>query len=656
MAISKMKKLSLVTTRDCIDELTKELTWINALEAVVPDEELIKGAYGDDISVIDIKEQLSYYESISEKLTDALAAVGKYRQKKKFLDFSKKEMSRSDFEALENELSASVSRADEINAIGGKLSELRSRLNSIEQKKLYLEPWKAYPMPLLYGGTKNTSVELFSLPSQFLPKDVINAFDEKNCYVELISSAAEASYYAAVFNKADDEEFRKLSSFYGCTKPALGEYPLTATEELRALEDEKKLILKESEALDAKYRDLSVHAAELEYSLDYVRSRISILMLKSSVFTTEYTAALEGFLCESDVDKLKKLIEKYPCYYELNDPGENENVPVHLENGKLATPFEAIIGLYSYPDYKGYDPTAIMGIFYFIIFGLMFADALYGALVTIGCILMLRIMKPKGSFRKIVASFAISGISSFIFGVIFGAYNGDMISVISQNMLGKGPVSLYIWFDPMSDPITLLIISLAVGALHLITGLIIKLYMECKRGHVLDAVCDEGSWLLIFLGMGVYFGADALGIAVVPMIGIGLIAAGVLLIVFMNAREEKNFILRIGKGLIGLYGIVNYASDLLSYSRILALGLSSAVIASVVNIMATLGGPSVPGVLLMIVVIPLGHALNIALNILGTFVHASRLQYIEFFGKFYEDGGKEFAPSSIETKYIDIIN
>ena len=234
-----------------------------------------------------------------------------------------------------------------------------------------------------------------------------------------------------------------------------------------------------------------------------------------------------------------------------------------------------------------------------------------------------------------------------IAGALFGGYFGDLPNAVRQNFGGvKDVKSPAVMFDMIENPMAFLVVSLAVGAVHLVSGMVIKFIMLVKDGHPLDAVFDVGSWLILFAGIGVYFVSSTVGLV--------MAGAGALMLVLTQGRHEKNIIMKLGKGLLSLYDIVSYASDLLSYSRILALGLASAVIASVVNLLGTMGGPTVTGIILFTVVFLLGHTINFLVNILGTYVHTSRLQYIEFFGKFFEAGGREFSPLKYETKYVNL--
>ena len=259
--------------------------------------------------------------------------------------------------------------------------------------------------------------------------------------------------------------------------------------------------------------------------------------------------------------------------------------------------------------------------------------------------LAVRFLQPEGSLRKFMNMFALCGAAMIVMGALFGGYLGDLPQAIAQNFGGRTEeLDLALWFNPMNDPMMFLVVSIAIGAVHLFAGLAVQFYVLWKKGDRVSAVCDAGSWMLLFLGAGLAF------LWLYP--GLAVLGLGVLMLICTQGRHEKNIIMKIVKGVGSLYGLVNYVSDLLSYSRILSLGLASAVIASVFNIIGTMFGPSVIGVLLLVIIGTIGHGMNLAINLLGSFVHTSRLQYIEFFGKFYEDGGRPFVPLTPKTKYV----
>ena len=292
-----------------------------------------------------------------------------------------------------------------------------------------------------------------------------------------------------------------------------------------------------------------------------------------------------------------------------------------------------------------------MSIFYLIIFALMFADVGYGLILLVGCLLGLKLMKPRGSLKKFLQMFAYCGVACMITGVLFGGYFGDLPTKMAVNMFGAAEeADLSLWFNPINDPMTFLVVSLAIGAVHLVGALAVKFYILWRSGKPLDAIFDAGSWILVFLGAGVAIVGIVLG-NVMSTVGLVLVILGYGTLICTQGRAEKNPVMKVLKGLMALYDTISYVSDLLSYSRILSLGLASAVIASVFNLIGTMGGLSFGGIVIFVVAVLVGHLLNIAINVLGSFVHTSRLQYIEFFGKFYEDGGRAFVPLEPMAKY-----
>jgi V/A-type H+-transporting ATPase subunit I len=288
----------------------------------------------------------------------------------------------------------------------------------------------------------------------------------------------------------------------------------------------------------------------------------------------------------------------------------------------------------------------------------MFADAGYGLVLTLACFLGVKLLKPSESMERFLKMFGYCGISCMVCGVLFGAYFGDLPLAIMKNMmgipeaelpnlalLGASAANVALLFDPLQNPMAFLIVSLGIGAVHLIAGMAVKFVLLCREGHPIDAILDIGAYWLLFAGIGLLF--------LLPSVGLWMTIGAAVLIVLTHGRSEKNPVMKILKGFLGLYDLISYVSDLLSYSRILALGLAAGVIAQVVNILGTMGGPTPVGFIALVVAFVIGHLLNIAINVLGTFVHTSRLQYIEFFNKFYEDGGVPFEPALPSEKYTE---
>jgi len=270
----------------------------------------------------------------------------------------------------------------------------------------------------------------------------------------------------------------------------------------------------------------------------------------------------------------------------------------------------------------------------------MLGDAGYGLIIVIGTLFAMKKFQLQGILGNLVKLMFFCGISTTIWGLLFGSVFGNFSYAVFGTEINA------VIFDPMSDPMNFLIMSLVIGVIHLMAGMGIKAYMMIKKGDWLGAFSDVVTWYLVFIGVGLLF----VGLG---HIGQWLIIAGVAGLLLTKGRHQKNIIKKFFSGLISLYGVVGFLSDILSYSRLLALGIATAVIAMVFNTLGTLAGvDNVLGIIMLIVVFIIGHAFNLAISALGAYVHTARLQYVEFFGKFYTGGGKAFKPLSFKNKYI----
>ena len=271
----------------------------------------------------------------------------------------------------------------------------------------------------------------------------------------------------------------------------------------------------------------------------------------------------------------------------------------------------------------------------------MLSDAAYGAILTIGSFIILKMFNIEGLMKKIMKLFMYCGISTMFWGIMFGGVFGDMFGISA------------LWFNPVEDPMTLLVFSLIFGGIHLFVGMGIKAYILIKSGHMVDAVCDIFLWYILLIGL-VLFGVGNMITPVLSEIGKYMSIIGAVGILFTGGRSKKG-IGKITGGLGSLYGITSYLSDVLSYSRLLALGLATGVVSQVINTLGKMLGGGIVAIVAMVIVFIIGHVFNLAINTLGSFVHSSRLQYVEFFGKFFEGGGTAFNPFKRRTKYVEIV-
>lgn len=635
MAVCNMKKLSVAVLQEEADSLLYALQRLRCVE-------LVTDAETDTGTNVSPDPRLSTAQA---KAAEAIDFLSGYRQKSRGLFASPVEV---EWDEGWPEGEAVVEEAAELAA---EMESLRREIEGLRHQVEGLRPWQSYTGDLPEGHTRTTRTVCGLLPPLVAVTSLDAALEPYACVTEEIPQVTQEknpSHLLAVTMWAEehDEVLRVLHEAGFVVVP----HTVSAKDggvaaKLQQLTVEEKRCTDLLQADRTKAERLAESLPLVEEYLDRLTTIGARAEAAGQLGYTRHTAVLTGWVLEEKVDAVVQLLEERGDAYELTDPTPEDDVPVLLSNNAMASQFEPVVSLYSLPAYGSFDPTFIMSFFYIIIFGLMFADVGYGVLLMLGCILGQKLLKPEGSLKKFLNMFTMCGGSMVVMGVLFGGYFGDLPQAIAQGFGGRTEeLDLSLWFNPLNDPMLFLVVSIVIGAIHLFAGLAVQFVILWKSGDKVSAVCDAGSWMLIFVGAGVSFLSLYAGLAVV--------ALGVLMILCTAGRHEKNPIMKFVKGLLGLYGIVNYISDLLSYSRILSLGLASAVIASVFNIIGTMAGPTVIGVLLLIVVGTIGHVMNLSINLLGSFVHTSRLQYIEFFGKFYEDGGHPFVPLTPRSKYV----
>ena len=645
--IAAMKKLTLAALNSDIDKLCSEIMWLEAVETSEFDMSALPEyaeSFGNDSDIYLAEQNL-------QRLKNALDTLSPYGSGKK-KRLIPPVLTRAQFESLESFKDEAFDVAAETERISKDIVSARAAVNKASNDIASFVPFESLDEPLNLDSTAYTSVIRGTFPKIIKLDDVKKRLDETGFDYELVTLGVygDFSYVLAVVLKQDAAEFLKELGSEGFSRILPFDSPLSAAGQIEKLKSDIENYNENIVKLTSSYRLLAEKLPVLEQTIDYLSSRLEAERIKQKLISTDSACILTGWVPEYMAPALEKKLSGFECCYSLETPAEDDKVPVKLLNRRLATPFESVLGLYSYPDYRGVDPTFVMSIFYFIIFGLIMQDVLYGLILLFGAKALASFLRAKdgSAMKKMLDMFSICGISTIICGVLFGGYFGNLPSAFAQNILGiENFPNIAVAFDPVTNPMPYLFLSLGLGAVHLVAGLLMKAYMLIKSGQVLDAVFDVGLWLVLFAGIGL--------LAVVPEYGKWVALIGAVGLVLTQGRTAKNPIMKLLKGVMSLYDIVGYVSDLLSYSRIMALGLSGAIIAQVVNLIGTLGGPTVVGFIALILAIALGHTLNLALSLLGAFVHTARLQYIEFFGKFYIDGGEPFKPASVRTKYTQII-
>ena len=438
---------------------------------------------------------------------------------------------------------------------------------------------------------------------------------------------------------------------------------MVPTAQIEAYEKERAAAIEKIDSTKEKIASFADKRDDIRFISDYFRMRAAKYEVLGTLEQTKRIFIIEGYVPARYADALEnELTNKYEVAVEMYDPEPSEDVPVLLKNGPFAEPMEGVIESYSMPGKGELDPTTPVACFYYILFGMMLSDFAYGAVMSIATFVLIKKLKNmERPMRKTLTMFFYCGLGTMLSGILFGSYFGDAPTVIAKTFFGK-TLEIPKVIDPLTQPMKMLVLCFAIGIIHLFAGLVINLYTALKQKRYVDAISDSVLWMLLVAGL-ILFGLTTDMVTgmfalnkISPAAGnVGKVMAviGAIGIILMDGRESRNWFKRTLKGLYGLYNVTGYLSDLLSYSRLLALGLATSVISSVFNQMGSMvAGTPVVGVIFFILIFLVGHVLNLAINALGAYVHANRLQYVEFFGKFYNGGGRKFTPFAPNTKYL----
>lgn len=540
----------------------------------------------------------------------------------------------------------------------------------IKTQLAQLESWQKLDIPLNTGDTKSTAVFIGSLPEQYSEQTLKEALAKENPKLEfeLEIQYSEAGLtnvvlFAPKSQKTMAEEALRALGFARPMSPT-HKTPKIKAERLR---DKSRAL---SESTQKAKEEIAAYAEmreQIKSTQDYFRFRADKYNVINHLDHSKHVFVIEGYVPEEDCEKLEALCTRVAtCSVEFDDAGDD--APVKLKNNKFAEPAQGILTMYASPGKTDIDPTPVLAFFFYFFFGMMFSDAGYGLLMIIATGLMIKLFKPDKKMRNNLKLFQYCGVSTTLWGLVFGSIFGDAPAALYNMFTGSNVVmahsisnmgdptpALLPWpvIDPQKDALTLMIISIAFGLVHILVGMGCKFIVCFRQKDYAGAFFDTGLWMLMLVGFAV-LAAGLITAPVLVTVGAVIAIACAVGLVLTQGRGKKGIVGKAIGGLASLYDITSYISDLLSYSRLLALGLTTGVMAQVFNMLATMMGTNVLGIVFMIVIFLIGHLINIGLNALGAYVHTMRLQYVEMFSKFYEGGGKEFTPFSLNSKYIKI--
>ena len=632
MAIVKMKKFKLFALEKDRKSLLKELqkfSYVHFVKTKEDDESLKEIELNQDMTIIKEKNQkvkwmLNYFSKLFPKETKK--EIDESSVKETLFVLVEQQASKYDF-SNDYENLANISREMESNKEEiANLETYRKELSKWLNIKESLGNLKAFKTAKFFLGTV--------AKKNFEPlKDKLRNFE--HTYIEEISDESSQINIMLLTSNTEEKELKNELKTYSFTETNF-DFDTSFTDEYEKTKNREEELKKANEKLKEKVEKLLKLIPKLLIQKEYLDNALMRETVVSNFKATDTVNVIEGYIPLDMEEEFKKIVNKNSNksnYLEITEVDkDDEEVPILLKNSGITGLFASITQMYALPKYNEIDPTAILSIFYWIFFGMMVADFAYGLILFILSGLALMIGKFDENKKKFLKFFFALSFSTMIWGLLYGSAFGDLIKLPTQVL------------DSSKDFMSIFILSIIFGAIHLVIALGIKAYILIKNGHFMDVIYDVFLWYLTLTSLIILLLAGRFGLSeFTKNIFIACAVIGMLGIVVFGARDAKTLVGRIGGGLYSLYGITSYIGDFVSYLRLMALGLAGGFIASAINIIVKmLVSKGILGIILGVVVFTLGQSFNIFLSFLSSYVHTSRLTYVEFFSKFYEGGGKAF--------------
>ena len=602
---------------------------------------------------IDPQKTISTIDSMIEESDQAVQVIEKYSpQKGGFFDSTQFEESSG--------LNLNIAKSDTlykkvryISNLATEIEKFRNEISQLENESLLLYYYLNLDLPVDIKDTKHTHILVGSLPN-FWSEEALSGKLGCDVYFEILDANKLQTTIFLIIPVVISEKIQKILTDIGFSQPPFAS--AEKTPEDKNSENKKKIkdLNQKISKYEEKIKNMWSDCENIKRFSDYLRLRKEKYQTICKLGLTAHTFILEGFLNPKFENIIKnRLAKKFGAYVEISEPDENS--PVDFSNNFFAAPVESITKTYSMPSYYDVDPNPIMALFYYVFFGMMFSDAGYGLVLAIACGWLMFFKKFEQSKKNLFRMFFFCGVSTTFWGFMYGSFFGNAIDTVAAVFFGSDFSLAPLWINTVTEPLTLLIFSIVLGLIQIIVGLSIKFYTLFRRRKFMEAIATVLNWMLILVGVGIFSIGALAKIDIISTIGVFMLVLGVLLVITLGGYKNKG-IMRILGGIISLYDITSYISDALSYSRLMALGIATGVIANVINILGSMAGGGILGFFIFVVVSILGHAMNFGINILGAYVHTNRLQYVEFFSKFYDGGGKKFTPFGMHTKYIKFFN
>ncbi|WP_455042668.1 V-type ATP synthase subunit I [Leptotrichia buccalis] len=655
MAIVKMSKFDLVVFAEQRAKVLKKLQKfkeVNFVDIELHEEngELSKDAVEGVTKYIN-NEELTHIDERLYQLSNAISLIKKYDERKTRL----RDVIHGNENYTFDELAKKVLSYDwkkvslELNKIGTQYSQIKSEISKKYMRYDEIDLWERLDVnPKELKNLKKVNTFLGTVPIKLKGTFIDGISELDKTYYEELKIVKDEVYYL-VISSIDESEKKKLAEVFRNSSFTVENLDIDAVPQdyKNGLQKEISELKKEKRRLKAQIKTYSEDLTDLQAVYEYMQNKKLRIVESEKLAQTENTILIKGWIPTKKVSEFEKVIkdEAGDNYYLTFTDADRDDatVPIKLKNGKVASTFENLTGMYAYPRYNEIDPTPLFTPFYILFFGMMGADVGYGLVLLLATMFVLKVVNLSSQMRKSIKFFFYLSFSVIFWGLLYGSYFGATIP------------GMWRLVDPASQYNDLLIGSILFGVVHIFVGLAIKAYMLIRDGKSLEAVYDVLFWYMALIGGMLFLIFKLMNLsAVVANVSMWVMIAGMAGIVLTGGREAKGVGAKLGGGLYSLYGISSYVGDFVSYSRLMALGLSGGFIASAINMIAGMISGSWVGMIFIPVILIAGHLFNMFLSFLGAYVHTSRLMYVEYFGKFYEGGGKPFKDFRTENKYINL--
>ena len=655
MAIVKMSKFDLVVFAEQRAKVLKKLQKfkeVNFVDIELHDEngELSKDAVEGVTKYVN-NEELTHIDERLYQLSNAISLIKKYDERKTRL----RDVIHGNENYTFDELAKKALTYDwkkvssELNKIGTQYSQIKSEISKKYMRYDEIDLWERLDVnPKELKNLKKVNTFLGTVPIKLKGTFIDGISELDKTYYEELKIVKDEVYYL-VISSIDESEKEKLAEVFRNSSFTVENLDIDAVPQDYKNELQKEIseLKKEKRRLKAQIKTYSEDLTDLQAVYEYMQNKKLRIVESEKLAQTENTILIKGWIPTEKVSEFEKVIkdEAGDNYYLTFTDADRDDatVPIKLKNGKVASTFENLTGMYAYPRYNEIDPTPLFTPFYILFFGMMGADVGYGLVLLLATMFVLKVVNLSSQMRKSIKFFFYLSFSVIFWGLLYGSYFGATIP------------GMWRLVDPASQYNDLLIGSIVFGVVHIFVGLAIKAYMLIRDGKSLEAVYDVLFWYMALIGGMLFLIFKLMNLsAVVANVSMWVMIAGMAGIVLTGGREAKGVGAKLGGGLYSLYGISSYVGDFVSYSRLMALGLSGGFIASAINMIAGMIGGNWFGMIFIPLILIAGHLFNMFLSFLGAYVHTSRLMYVEYFGKFYEGGGKPFKDFRTENKYINL--